>query len=58
MSFSAKNSNTILEEDECAATLPSDEDLSTSSVSTNSNFENGNVIFMETIPNYQVCSDI
>lgn len=57
MSFSAKNSNTILEEDEGAA-QPSDEDLSTSSTSTNSNFENGNVIFMETIPNYQVCSDI
>lgn len=55
MSFSAKNSNTILEEDEGAA-LPSDEDLS--STSTNSNFENGNVVFMETIPNYQVCSDI
>lgn len=53
MSFSAKNSNTILEEDEGAA-LPSDEELS----STSSNFENGNVVFMETIPNYQVCSDI
>lgn len=57
MSFSAKNSNTILEEDEGAA-QPSDEDLSTASTSTNSNIENGNVVFMETIPNYQVCSDI
>lgn len=58
MSFSAKNSNTILEEDEGAA-LPSDEELSSSTTaSTNSNFENGNVVFMETIPNYQVCSDI
>lgn len=58
MSFSAKNSNTILEEDEGAAALISDEDLSSASTSTNSNFENGNVVFMETIPNYQVCSDI